>query len=173
LPIGDLVDVTSHRLLGQRPDLDLTGWQLMARCARIVHLCTQALTDALKPFGLSQHEYVVLASLRDLGPPYASSPSRLLEVALVTTSGGLTNMLHRLEDEGLIQRAPDPDDRRGVQVTLTDKGLELVQQATTHYIAAANRFVAGVAREQIDGLTQALHLLLMSIEPVMLEDPSR
>ncbi len=167
MPLGDRVELTARSIRSQRPDLDLTGWELLARVARIAHLATEAITETLRPFGLTQHEYVVLASLRDSGPPYAKSPSRILDAALITTSGGLTNLLHRLERAGLITRSPDPDDRRGVLVSLTDEGLALVQDASTAYLAAANQFVAGLTREQIERYTLALRELLTVIDPVV------
>ncbi len=168
MPTSDRVDLTAQTIRSQRPDLDLTGWQLLARISRIAYLATEAIADALKPYGLTQHEYVVLASLRDGGPPYTKSPSRLLDFALITTSGGLTNMLHRLERDGLISRAPDPDDRRGVLVSLTDDGLELIQEASTAYLATANQFVAGFTPEQVERFTAAMRELLAGIEPVRL-----
>ena len=42
--------------------------------------------------------------------------------ALMLTSSGTTKRLDRLEQAGLITRAPDPDDRRGTLITLTDAG---------------------------------------------------
>ena len=79
MPLGDRLEITKQRLLSQRPDVDTTGWQVLGRIARIAFLMAEATADTLKPFRLSVHEYVVLASLRDLGPPYTSSPSRLLD----------------------------------------------------------------------------------------------
>ena len=166
MPLGDRTEITEQLIRGQRPDLDLTGWRLLARIGRLWYLATEAIADALRPFGLTQHEYIVLASLRDAGPPYTSSPSRLLDAALITTSGGLTNMLHRLEANGLIARMPDPSDRRGVLVTLTDGGLALIQDATTAYINAENQLIAGLSPAQAETLTLALRDFLVTIEPV-------
>jgi DNA-binding MarR family transcriptional regulator len=168
MPVVDRVEITHQRLAAQRPDLDLSGWNLLARVARVWFLAGEAIAEVLKPFGLTQHEYVLLASLRDLGPPYASSPSRLLEAAVITTSGGLANMLNRLESRRLVKRGPDPADRRGVLVTLTPAGLELIQDATTAYIAVENRLVSGLGREKVRELTLGLRDLLVAIDPVML-----
>jgi DNA-binding MarR family transcriptional regulator len=45
------------------------------------------------------------------------------------SSGAMTNRLDRLEHAGLIRRLPDPDDRRGVVVELTEEGRRVYQQA--------------------------------------------
>ncbi len=45
------------------------------------------------------------------------------------TTGGMTGRLDKLERAGLLRRSPDPHDRRGLRVTLTEKGLELIDEA--------------------------------------------
>ena len=50
-----------------------------------------------------------------------SSPGELAS-NLDLSSGAMTSRLDRLEDAGLVRRLPDPDDRRGVVVELTEKG---------------------------------------------------
>ena len=45
------------------------------------------------------------------------------------SSAGVTSRIDRLERRGLVRRLPDPDDRRGVIVELTDQGLEVVDAA--------------------------------------------
>jgi DNA-binding MarR family transcriptional regulator len=52
------------------------------------------------------------------------------EIAVQTglTSGAVTAMLDRLERVGLVQRRPDPSDRRRVLVQLTDKARELASE---------------------------------------------
>ena len=69
----------------------------------------------------SSWEFDVLAALRRAGAPYELSPGRLLRETLVT-SGTMTNRVDRLAARGLVERYPDPDDRRGVIVRLTPEG---------------------------------------------------
>lgn len=45
------------------------------------------------------------------------------------SSAGVTSRIDRLEGRGLVRRLPDPDDRRGVIVELTDQGREIVDAA--------------------------------------------
>src|SRR6266487_5215752 len=72
---------------------------------------------------LSKTSLDVLSCLRRQGSPYRLSPGNLLKATMVT-SGTMTNRIDRLEESGLVRRSPDPDDKRGVRVSLTDKGLE-------------------------------------------------
>ncbi len=69
-------------------------------------------------YGISFGEYLVLAALRRAGPPYRMNPNRLLN-SVILSSGAMTNRLDRLEAMGLVEREPDPTDRRGRLVVLT------------------------------------------------------
>ena len=63
----------------------------------------------------------MLATLRVEGAPYRMSPKALLDT-LILTSGGLSNLLRRLEKAGHIRRMADETDGRGVIVELTEQG---------------------------------------------------
>ena len=70
----------------------------------------------------------MLSALRIAGPPHHLSPSRLGR-GLMMSSAGVTSRTDRLERRALVRRLPDPHDRRGVIVELTDEGLEAVDAA--------------------------------------------
>ena len=53
----------------------------------------------------------------------------------MVTSGTMTNRVDRLADKGLVERLPDPADRRGVIVRLTDAGRERVDAALDGLLA--------------------------------------
>ena len=55
------------------------------------------------------------------GAPYRSTPGRLGS-QLGLSSGAMTARLDKMEEAELIRRLPDPDDRRGVVIELTDRG---------------------------------------------------
>ena len=77
--------------------------------------------EAFAAHEIESWEFDVLAALRRAGAPYELSPGRLLRETLVT-SGTMTNRVDRLAARGLVERYPDPDDRRGVIVRLTPEG---------------------------------------------------
>ena len=80
----------------------------------------------------------MLAALRRSGEPYRLTPTKLAEEALISTAG-MTNRLDRLEQAGLVERLPDPDDRRGVLVELTGEGRELVDSAVDAHRGLSRR----------------------------------
>lgn len=71
--------------------------------------------------GLTRASFKILLALRRVGTPYVASPSDLAE-SLGLSRGALSARLGPLEDDGLVTRAVDRDDRRRVHVRLTAKG---------------------------------------------------
>jgi DNA-binding MarR family transcriptional regulator len=79
------------------------------------------------------------------------------------SSAGITGRTDRLERRGLVRRLPDPHDRRGVIVELTDEGLEAVdgavravtvsdQQLLERFDAAEMASLEGLLRKLLAGL---------------------
>lgn len=81
------------------------------------------------------------------------------------TSGTLSVRLGRLERVGLITREPDPENRRSVTVTLTDRGLRLVRAARPAYEERAQRLLAGLPETAAGTLGADLRAWLAFFEP--------
>lgn len=122
--------------------------------------------DRLAPlfarYGLQAGEFDVLATLRRSGSPYALTPTALYEATMVT-SGAMTNRLDRLETSGLILRAPHPNDRRGIVVRLTEKGLALIDEAVTAHVANEHEILAGLTPAEREMLSHLLKKLIGSL----------
>ncbi|WP_230370023.1 MarR family winged helix-turn-helix transcriptional regulator [Paludibacterium denitrificans] len=108
-------------------------------------------------------EFDVLAALRRKGPPYQLSPNQLQSMVLIS-SGALTNRINRLEEAALVTRSPDPEDRRGVIVTLTDKGLAVIEDAVVHHLAAEAELIETLDAEERAQLAGLLKKLLQAHE---------
>ncbi len=50
------------------------------------------------------------------------------------SSGGITKRLDRLGEAGLVERRPDPNDRRGALVRLTRKGRVVIDRALDRHM---------------------------------------
>ena len=116
---------TIHLVL---PDLDLEIEGIVDRIAGLSRRIHRSMDETLSEFGLDSAEHKALSALTQAGPPHRSTPGKLAK-RMDLSSGAMTNRLDRLEEAGLIRRLPDPDDRRGVVVELTDEGRRLYQQA--------------------------------------------
>jgi DNA-binding MarR family transcriptional regulator len=132
------------RIIGQwateRPDLDTTAMAVFGRVYRLARLAGDEAERAYAAYGIGRAEFDVLATLRRAGQPYQLSPGALA-ASMMLSSGGTTARLDRLEKAGLVERSPDPDDRRGVLVRLTGHGREIIDQAVGAGLAEQHRLL--------------------------------
>jgi DNA-binding MarR family transcriptional regulator len=110
------------------PTLDLLTEGIVERIQTIEKYLARSMNETLGRYDLSWGEWKVLGSLRYSGPPYRVSPGQLSRW-LELSSGAMTNRLDRMEQAGLIRRLPDPDDRRALQIELTEAGWKLWQES--------------------------------------------
>ncbi|MER6631983.1 MarR family transcriptional regulator [Streptomyces sp. NPDC000987] len=156
----DAVDAIIEQWAQVRPDLDTTAMEVFGRIYRIARAMGDRVEKAYAPYGISRGEFDVLATLRRSGEPYTLSPRRL-SATLMLTTGGMTGRLDKLERAGLLRRSPDPHDRRGLQVTLTDKGLRLIDEAVGAGLAIQTEALSTLLdAEQADQLAGLLRKLL-------------
>ena len=101
----------------------------------------------------------MLAALRRAGRPYELSPGELLTQTLVT-SGTMTNRVDRLEARGLVDRRPDPDDRRGVLVRLTDDGRSSVDAALADLLEHERMILGDLTPDERVVLADLLRVLV-------------
>jgi DNA-binding MarR family transcriptional regulator len=127
-PEFDLVGRGMAQWRRERPDIDCSGKAIVGRVLLLQDIILRAVNAALAPHGLRYQTYSVLATLRVSGAPYRMSPSRL-QATMLLTSGGISNLLRRLDAQGLVRRFEDKTDRRGVVVELTRRGLDLADRA--------------------------------------------
>ena len=156
----DEVDDLSEAWAHERPDLDLGPVEIFSRLSRLSRHLDLARRDAFSGSGIESWEFDVLAALRRAGDPYELSPGRLLRETLVT-SGTMTNRVDRLASRGLVERLPDPADRRGVHVRLTPDGKATVDSAFEALLAAEREFLDGLSGDQQSQLTDLLRRLLV------------
>lgn len=138
----------------ERPDLDSSGKEVIGRLLYLEGVVLQAVNAVLAQYGLKYLEYAVLATLRVSGAPYRMTPSNLQE-RLLFTSGGLSNLLKRLEANGWVHRTDHPEDGRGVLVSLTPKGRRLADSAMPDHALAELRLLrmfTSQERQQLAGL---------------------
>ncbi|WP_432558899.1 MarR family winged helix-turn-helix transcriptional regulator [Granulicoccus sp. GXG6511] len=144
----------------ERPDVDLSPMEVLSRVTRLSHLLDMARKDAFADHEIVGWEFDVLAALRRAGVPYELSPGRLLKETLVT-SGTMTNRVDRLVARGFVSRSPDPDDRRGVLVRLTEAGRNVVDGALESLLAQEKELLAGIDGAQRRQLSELLRALMI------------
>ncbi|MER5665842.1 MarR family winged helix-turn-helix transcriptional regulator [Streptomyces mirabilis] len=156
----DPVDAIIEQWATARPDLDTAAMEVFGRVFRLARTMGDRMEKAYAPYGISRGEFDVLATLRRSDAPYTLSP-RQLSATLMLTTGGMTGRLDKLERAGLLRRSPDPHDRRGLQVTLTDKGLRLIDEAVGTGLAVQTEALAHLDEERAGQLAALLRELLI------------
>lgn len=154
----DGVDRILEQWAQERPDLDTEAMGVVGRLYRVAKAAGDLATEAYAAFGITRADFDVLATLRRSGAPYQLSPSALT-ASLMLTSGGVTGRIDRLERAGLVRRSPDPSDRRGQLVSLTDEGRELIDEAVGAGLATQDEFLSPLSaakRRQLDSLLRQL-----------------
>ncbi len=119
--------------------------EAMLSVERTAAVLGHAFSDALKPHGITRTQYNVLRILRGAGDRGLCRHE--VRERLVAEVPDVTRLLDRLEDAGLIVRAPDESDRRYKSTRITAAGLEL--------LARLDRPVADIHRRQLGHLTDA------------------
>ena len=167
----DHVDFIRAQWAKEKPELDTSPMGVIGRISRISRHIDQLLQKNYSKFGLNGGEFDVLATLRRSGYPYQLTPTQLFN-SLMLSSGAMTNRLDRLEDVGLIKRAPNPEDRRGILVRLTKQGLELIDRAYEAHIANELEMVASLTETERETLMDLLRKMLLAFEDKTQDEPS-
>jgi DNA-binding MarR family transcriptional regulator len=76
----------------------------------------------------------------------------------------MTTRIDHLESHQLVAREPDPDDRRGVRVRLTRKGLAMIDKAIQARLSAAESSVDCLTRKERTAANAALRKILLPLE---------
>lgn len=147
----------------EMPGLDLLAMEIIGRLSEASLILRR---DWLEPlfaeFGVQAGEFDVLATLRRAGVPYALTPTTLFESAMIS-SGGMTNRLDRLENSGWIKRSPNPNDRRGTLVSLTDEGVALLNKMVPAHLANEQDAINSMSPEEQAQLNQLLMKMVKSV----------
>ncbi|MET9893647.1 MarR family transcriptional regulator [Streptomyces sp. NPDC006465] len=160
----DPVDAIIEQWAAVRPDLDTAAMEVFGRVFRLSRAMGDRMEKAYARYGISRGEFDVLATLRRSDVPYTLSP-RELSATLMLTTGGMTGRLDKLERAGLLRRSPDPHDRRGLQVTLTDEGLRLIDEAVGAGLDVQTAALSALDSEQAAQLAGLLRPLLAATAP--------
>ena len=162
-PTRDSVDTIIEQWTTEHPELDLLPMAIIGRLSRIYKHGSKQLEDCHLGFGLKQGEFDVLATLRRAGAPHTLTPSELFN-SMMLSSGAMTNRLDRLEQKGLIRRSHSQEDRRSVLVSLTDKGLHLINDAVPVHLETEAAMLSGLDNAQQQQLSQLLQAWLSQLE---------
>lgn len=163
MPEHDEVDRIVESWKRERPDLDFTPLQVLSRVGRLARHLDRARRTAFTASGLESWEFDVLSALRRAGEPYQLSPKALLQQTLVS-SGTMTNRIDRLVERGLVTRRTDPNDGRGVRVSMTPEGETRVDGAISQLLVAEGELLEKLTPADQEGLASLLRKLSIDFD---------
>ncbi len=124
--------------------------QAIGQAAHKIDSCRDA---ALREYGLSSSKLDVLKHLVK-----AETPLSLSQLADRLTCGrsNITQLIDRLEQDKLVQRVPDPQDRRCMRATVTDQGRERYLMGIQAEAEVERALLANLPPEQQERLAALL-----------------
>src|SRR5512142_2464870 len=111
----------------QTPDGNVLATEAVMNTIRTADMVFDRIGRLLRPLNVSAAGGLVLGILRDRGQ---MSPSELGD-RLIVTRATVTGLLDSLERRGFVRRTPNPADRRGLLVEITEDGLAVLQDLRT------------------------------------------
>ena len=143
--------VEFYRAKGYKPD-DSVAYLMR----RIISVASQQIERELEPTGLTNAQWVPLLKL------YMGSASTVAELARVCEldAGSMTRLLDRLEAKQLCRRVRSSDDRRVVNLELTDAGRIAAQNIPDILCRVQNAHLAGFSAEEWQVLKGFLRRIL-------------
>jgi DNA-binding MarR family transcriptional regulator len=157
--IKDIIDDLQNEWSVQRPDLNTEPMGVVLRIQTLAKILGNQTAARLQEFDLHWWQYDVLSTLRRQGKPFIMAATELA-AANMLTSGAMTNRIDRLEEDKLVRRIKDHNDGRRVLVQLTNKGLNLVEQATEARFETAMCALESLSEPQRESLNSLLRLVL-------------
>jgi len=131
----------------------------------------RALSDGLKRWnklaesnlsetGLSLAEFRVLRVLFETGPRLMVT----LAMEQGMTAPGMTMVIDKLEETGLVRRVRSDADRRAINVAITGKGGEKLKRAMKLHERFVERAVAGMSNQEVDSFLTTLNRVVGAAE---------
>ena len=160
--VGDEVDRVVAGWARERPELPVAPIEIIMRLNRVRARFDEELAGVFARFDLSPADFAVIAVLRRQGAPFTCSQSALM-ARLALTSGTVSVRLARLEKKGIVERRPG-EDRRGVLVTLTERGARLFDEVAPEHLANEDVLLSSLTDAERGQLASLLRKLLVAFE---------
>ncbi|GAB3232834.1 hypothetical protein GCM10027447_28840 [Glycomyces halotolerans] len=128
---------------------------------RVARAHRAAATRLLREIGLYPGQEIMLGHLADHG---RTRQSRLV-IELSIDPSTVTKMLQRLEKQHLVERRPDPTDRRVTVVDITETGRDLLAQIEERWRRLDEITCAGFSDDEREQLERVLERLESNLRP--------
>jgi DNA-binding MarR family transcriptional regulator len=145
------------------PNLDIVVEAIVHRVSLLTKYLNQSFAATASEFGVNKGEFDVLKLLLRTDGDLRLSPSQLSD-RLHLSSGAMTNRLDRLESQGLLRRLPDPTDRRGILIEITEKGDEVFRSVAERQIEKEKALLSSLSPSEREKISNLLRKLVIGFE---------
>lgn len=121
-----------------------------------------AVSEALKPHGITPAQYNVLRILRGAGD--AGLCRNEVMSRMITKVPDVTRLLDRMEASGLVLRQRDSEDRRFVRTRLSEQGLKLVSELDDPVDALHRKHFGGCGEEELKAFIDTLFRIRETVQ---------
>lgn len=156
----DIADAGIALWNDERPEIDTSGKAITGRILRLSEIILDRMNETTQKFGVKYSTYAIIATLRASGEPYRMTP-KSLQATLLISSGGLSNLLRRIEEQGYVRRSIDPLDGRGVLVELTPAGFALSEETMPVQAATERNMVRMLSEDEQKVLVDLLRRMVL------------
>jgi len=126
---------------------------LMFSLIAAAHSVEQRVEAAMEEVGLSSAKFSALTHLVDAGEALSLSECAK---RMTCVRSNITQLMDRLEAEGLVRRVDDPNDRRGVRASVTPLGIERQAAGAKQMAQVHKEFAKTLAGADRDALGRVL-----------------
>jgi DNA-binding MarR family transcriptional regulator len=118
---------------------------------------SQQTTKLLKPFNISWQQFNILRILRGMHP----QPATVKELAerMIDKMSNASRLVEKLKQKGLVDRYACEFDRRRVDISITEKGLEVIVAAIALIDQAIDKDMRAISSEEATLLNNILDKL--------------
>ena len=133
-----------------------TALKLFVVLARSLNAVTEHVTgDDMQRHGITPTEFGILEALYHKGPLLLGEVQR----KILVTSGGITYLVDRLVEKGLVKREQCPEDRRARYAVLTAAGQSLIKKIFPAHAARIEQAMSGLTQAEQREATALLRKL--------------
>ncbi|MEM0072665.1 MAG: MarR family transcriptional regulator [Metallosphaera sp.] len=129
--------------------------EVLTSISRVYRAAKRELNNRLESHGFSYVDFLILMQVRD-------SPKSMVYLAkeVLMTQAGITAAIDRLEEKGLVKRERDKEDRRIINVQITERGVKATEEAIQVFNELAADLVKDLSDEDKAKLVELLDKLL-------------
>lgn len=137
------------------------GKQAIINLLTTANLLSEKINELLKPFDISSEQFNVLRILRGR----KGEPANMCDIQerMIAKMSNTTRLVEKLLQKGLVNRKTCPFNRRKVEITITEKGMETLRQIDPLILRFEENFIQPLNPSEIENFIRLIHILKTTV----------